>query len=132
MFLRVASQWETRHGFCDAVSGGRDWERCISVERCRDHHVARLRAERGSADLPDRQYWLLGWLSMNGPPTLGALAEMLHVQPPSMTRTVDTLVEQCLVRSSEHPTDGRKVVVSLTDAGVRVVRSDAQINRSTT
>lgn len=82
----------------------------------------RMRAERGSADLPDHQYSVLGWLNMNGPLTPGALAEMQHVQPPSMTRTVNTLVELGLVRKSEHPTDGRQVVVSLTDAGVTEVK----------
>ncbi|NMM16981.1 MAG: MarR family transcriptional regulator [Cellulomonas sp.] len=82
----------------------------------------RLRAERGSADLPDHQYSVLGWLSKNGPLAPGVLAEMQHVQPPSMTRSVNTLVELGLVRKSEHPTDGRQVVVSLTDAGVTEVK----------
>jgi len=82
----------------------------------------RMRAERGSADLPDHQYSVLGWLNMSGPLTPGALAEMQHVQPPSMTRTVNTLVELGLVQKAEHPTDGRQVVVSLTEAGVREVK----------
>ncbi|MGV8978452.1 MAG: MarR family winged helix-turn-helix transcriptional regulator [Cellulomonas sp.] len=82
----------------------------------------RLRAERGSADLPDHQYSVLGWLNINGPLTPGMLAEMQHVQPPSMTRTVNTLVELGLAQKAEHPTDGRQVVVSLTDAGLREVK----------
>jgi DNA-binding MarR family transcriptional regulator len=81
----------------------------------------RLRAERGAADLPDHQYTVLGWLNMHGPLTPGVLAEMQHVQPPSMTRTVNMLVELGLVQKSEHPTDGRQVVVSLTGAGVTEV-----------
>jgi DNA-binding MarR family transcriptional regulator len=82
----------------------------------------RLRAERGAADLPDHQYSVLGWLEMNGPLTPGVLADMQHVQPPSMTRTVNTLVELGLVEKTEHPTDGRQVVVSLTEAGVTEVK----------
>ena len=38
-----------------------------------------------------------------------------------MTRTVNGLVELGLVAKAEHPTDGRQVVVSLTDAGVAEV-----------
>jgi DNA-binding MarR family transcriptional regulator len=94
----------------------------------------RLRAERGTADLPDHQYSVLGWLNGSGSLTPGALAEMQHVQPPSMTRTVNTLVELGLVRKSEHPTDGRQVVVSLTEVGVievkeTVRRRDAWLTR---
>ena len=44
-------------------------------------------------------------------------AERERIQPPSMTRTVNSLVELGLVAKAEHPTDGRQVVVSLTVAG---------------
>lgn len=46
-----------------------------------------------------------------------ALAEDQHVQPPHMTRLVNALVAAGLVRRDEHPTDGRQVVVSITEAG---------------
>jgi DNA-binding MarR family transcriptional regulator len=39
-----------------------------------------------------------------------------------MTRTVNALVEIGFVQKSEHPTDGRQVVVSLTEAGEAEVR----------
>ncbi|GEP70369.1 MarR family transcriptional regulator [Cellulomonas soli] len=77
----------------------------------------RLKAERGDADLPDPQFNVLAFLHRDGPMTPGQLAEAEHVQPPSMTRTVNCLVELGFVRKDEHPTDGRLVVVSLTDAG---------------
>ena len=48
-------------------------------------------------------------------------AERERIQPPSMTRTVNSLVELGLVGKAEHPTDGRQVVVSLTGAGVAEV-----------
>ncbi|MGN8244976.1 MarR family winged helix-turn-helix transcriptional regulator [Cellulomonas soli] len=77
----------------------------------------RLKAERGDAALPDPQFNVLAFLHRDGPMTPGQLAEAEHVQPPSMTRTVNCLVELGFVRKDEHPTDGRQVVVSLTEEG---------------
>ena len=81
----------------------------------------RIRAERGEAGLTDPQFTVLAWLTKEGPLTPGQLAERERIQPPSMTRTVNGLVELGLVAKAEHPTDGRQVVVSLTDAGVAEV-----------
>jgi len=81
----------------------------------------RIRAERGAAGLTDPQYTVLVWLIKQGPMTPGQLAERERIQPPSMTRTVNSLVDLGLVAKSEHPTDGRQVVVTLTDAGVAEV-----------
>ena len=77
----------------------------------------RIRAERGGAGLADPQYTVLLWLTKQGPLTPGQLAELERVQPPSMTRTVNCLADLDLVAKAPHPTDGRQVVVTLTDAG---------------
>jgi DNA-binding MarR family transcriptional regulator len=82
----------------------------------------RIRSRRGAADLPDPQFNVLAILLREGPLTPGVLADTEHVQPPSMTRTVNALVELGFVRKSEHPTDGRQVVVSLTEPGEAEVR----------
>jgi len=81
----------------------------------------RMRMER-SDDITDGQYSVLHALATMGPLTPGALAERDHVQPPSMTRTVATLVEAGLVSRCEHATDRRQVVVTITAAGEREVR----------
>lgn len=49
--------------------------------------------------------------------TPGALASREKVQPPSMTRVVASLAELGLVERSPHPTDGRQVVVTLSESG---------------
>jgi DNA-binding MarR family transcriptional regulator len=77
----------------------------------------RIRAERGGAGLADPQYTVLLWLNKRGPLTPGQLAELERVQPPSMTRTVNCLADLGLVAKAAHPTDGRQVVVTLTDSG---------------
>lgn len=82
----------------------------------------RIRLQRGDVGLSDPQYTVLVLLSKRGPLTPGQLAELERIQPPSMTRTVNGLVELGLVTKDEHPTDGRQVVVSLTEAGKAEVR----------
>ncbi|WP_298461460.1 MarR family winged helix-turn-helix transcriptional regulator [uncultured Cellulomonas sp.] len=82
----------------------------------------RMRLERSSEEITDGQYSVLAALSKQGAMTPGELAEREHVQPPSMTRTVARLVEVGLVSRSEHPTDGRQVLVTITPAGDQEVR----------
>lgn len=84
--------------------------------------VRRLRLERSDERITDGQYSALAALANRGPMTPSALAELEHVQPPPMTRTVNRLAEHGLVRRDEHPTDGRQVLVSITDAGLAEVR----------
>jgi DNA-binding MarR family transcriptional regulator len=82
----------------------------------------RIRNQRGEVGLSDPQYTVLVWLTKKGSLTPGQLAELERIQPPSMTRTVNGLAELGLVAKDEHPTDGRQVVVSLTEAGRAEVR----------
>lgn len=84
--------------------------------------VRRLRFERSSEGISDGQYAALAALANRGPMTPSALAQDQHVQPPPMTRTINALVAAGLVRRDDHPTDGRQVVVSLTEAGEAEVR----------
>jgi DNA-binding MarR family transcriptional regulator len=95
----------------------------------------RLRNEREvSDDLSANQLAVLGTLWRQGALTIGDLAAAEKVQPPSMTRTVTCLCEKGLVRRDPHPTDGRLVVVSLTDTAEGVIeesrrRKDAWLSQ---
>ena len=82
----------------------------------------RLRQERSTDDVTPGQYSVLAVLDRQGPLTPRELAAFEKVQPPSMTRTVAALADLGLVRRTEHPTDGRQVLVSLTPEGQVVVR----------
>lgn len=77
----------------------------------------RLRVEKSSEAISDAQYSVLAALDCDGALTPRALADREHVQPPSMTRIVNALVESGLVTRSDHPDDGRQVLVEITDAG---------------
>lgn len=83
--------------------------------------VRRIRQEKSSEAISDGQYSVLAWLDGRGPMTPGELADAEHVQPPSMTRTVNALVDAGLVERAGHPDDKRQVLVVLTDAGRREV-----------
>jgi len=75
----------------------------------------RLRAERGSDDLTLSQLAALGSLELHGECTVGELAHIERVKPPSMTRIVNSLVEAGLMVRRPHDVDGRQVMVGLTD-----------------
>ena len=56
--------------------------------------------------------------------TIGELAQAEGVQPPSMTRTVTCLEDGGYVARQPHATDGRQVVVTVTDRGRETVLAD--------
>jgi DNA-binding MarR family transcriptional regulator len=85
----------------------------------------RLRSERDpSHDLSLNQLSVLGILYRRGAMTVGEIAAQERVQPPSMTRTVNCLAEIGLVERQRHATDGRQVVVDLTETGRGIVTED--------
>lgn len=81
----------------------------------------RLRQERSEAELSASQLSALAWISVDGPLTIGRLAELERVTAPSMNRTVNRLVDSGYVMRAGSPDDGRKVLVSTTEAGDTVV-----------
>jgi DNA-binding MarR family transcriptional regulator len=81
----------------------------------------RLRAQ-ASGGLSVTQQAALAALDRHESMTPRALAEHERVQPPSMTRVIAALEEQGLVARSPHPTDGRQVVLNLTEQGRELLR----------
>jgi DNA-binding MarR family transcriptional regulator len=67
---------------------------------------------------------VLGALYRKGDLTVGELAAHERVQPPSMTRQVTGLEDGGYVARRPHETDGRVVVVSITEAGRDAVLTD--------
>lgn len=86
----------------------------------------RMRTQRAVDSMSDGQFAVLAALWVHGPHTLGELAERERVSAPSMNRTVNCLQESGYVVRSADESDGRKVVISLTDAGRVVVDETAR------
>lgn len=85
---------------------------CMRVSR-------RVRFET-TTNLAPHQFSVLVWL-VDGPRTAGELAEHERVTAPSMTRTVTGLVDRGWVVRSTDESDGRVVVLSLTEAGQQLI-----------
>jgi DNA-binding MarR family transcriptional regulator len=83
----------------------------------------RLRTERHS-DLTPNQLSALGTMRSQGALTLSALAAHEKVQPPSMNRTVNGLAERGLIRREPHPTDGRQVLLTISQTGDRILDAE--------
>ncbi len=84
----------------------------------------RLRTERVSDDLTLSQWAVLGSLERLGGMTVGELARVERVKPPSMTRIVNSLADAGLVVRRPHEADGRQVVVDLTDEALSLLTED--------
>jgi DNA-binding MarR family transcriptional regulator len=80
----------------------------------------RLRQVRPLGELTQTQLSALTSLELAGALTPRELADAERVQPPTLTKIIARLEEQGLVQRAPHPTDGRQVVLSATDAGRRV------------
>jgi DNA-binding MarR family transcriptional regulator len=98
----------------------------ISVSRL----ARRLRVERAGglaqSGLSDTQIAALAALERHTEMTPGELAEHEKVQPPSMTRVITALEERGFVLRAPHPTDGRQIVLTVTDDGTRLVNEVRQ------
>src|SRR5918994_335817 len=86
----------------------------------------RMRTQRAVDSMSDGQFAVLAALFVHGPYTLGELAERERVSSPSMNRTVNCLQESGYVTRAADESDGRKVVISLTDEGRAVVDETAR------
>ncbi|WP_332644027.1 MarR family winged helix-turn-helix transcriptional regulator [Aeromicrobium sp.] len=83
----------------------------------------RLRQER-QTDLTATQLSVLGSIMKLGPATPSAIAAHERVQPPSVTRILNCLVDEGLVSRDPHPDDGRQVLISLSDKGEDVLAEE--------
>lgn len=91
--------------------------------------VMRLRRRLANERHPDNELSInamavLGLLHRNGELTVGELAASERVQPPSMTRTINCLEEGGYVTRRPHDTDGRQVLVVLSELGRDTVLAD--------
>jgi DNA-binding MarR family transcriptional regulator len=77
----------------------------------------RVRQTRAVGDLTSSQLSALTSLQLAGALTPRELADVERVQPPTMTKIVGKLEERGLVVRTPHPTDGRQVILSATEAG---------------
>jgi DNA-binding MarR family transcriptional regulator len=86
----------------------------------------RLRNQRVDTSVTLTHLAALSTLKRHGPMSPGELAAHERVQPPSMTRVVVALEGMGLVSRTPHPTDGRQVIIGLTDAAEELLSAEAR------
>jgi DNA-binding MarR family transcriptional regulator len=95
--------------------------------------VRRLRQAHRPGELTLSEVSVLSRLDRDGPATPGALAVDERVRPQAMGATLAALEQRGLVARMPDPDDGRRVSMSVTDAGRRVLhdRRSASTRRMT-
>ena len=85
--------------------------------------VRRLRQVQTKGDLSLPETSALARLDRGGPATPGALAKQEQISPQSMGATLGTLEARGLIQRHPDPGDGRRAVMSLTETGLKVLRT---------
>jgi DNA-binding MarR family transcriptional regulator len=84
--------------------------------------VRRLRQAKAEGELTLPESSALSRLDRGGPATSAALAKLEQISPQSMGATLAGLEARGLVERASDPEDGRLVVISVTEAGLGVLR----------
>jgi DNA-binding MarR family transcriptional regulator len=95
--------------------------------------VRRLRQAHEPGELTLSEVSVLARLDRDGPATPTVLATCERVKPQAMGTTLAALEQRDLVARMPDPEDGRRVTMSITDAGRRLVldRRSASLQRMT-
>jgi DNA-binding MarR family transcriptional regulator len=84
--------------------------------------LRRLRQSRPAGELTLPEGSALTRLDRGGPATASELARLEQISPQSMGATLGALETRDLIQRHADPADGRRAVLSVTDAGQRVLR----------
>ena len=83
--------------------------------------VRRLRQVQLPGELTLAETWALKRLDLGGPATGSELAKQDRISPQSMGATLGVLEQRGLIERRRDPADGRRVVLSVTEAGHQLV-----------
>src|SRR5580693_2301649 len=85
--------------------------------------LRRLRQAQSDAELTLPETSALARLDRGGPATATALARLEQISPQSMGATLGALEARGLVQRRPDPEDGRQSVISVTEAGLQILRN---------
>jgi DNA-binding MarR family transcriptional regulator len=89
--------------------------------------LRRMRQARVDGELTVPETSALARLDRNGPATSSALAKLEQISPQSMGATLGALEARGLVERRPDAHDGRRVVLSVTEAGQQVLRDKRDV-----
>jgi DNA-binding MarR family transcriptional regulator len=85
------------------------------------HLMRYVRAQDTILGVPPAQLSALSVVVFGGKQSLSDLAKAEQVRPPTMSRIVEALVDDGLVKREVDKTDRRSVVITATEKGVRIM-----------
>jgi DNA-binding MarR family transcriptional regulator len=83
----------------------------------------RIRQTEAGGELTLPETSALAWLDRGGPSTAAALARLEQISPQSMGATLAALERRGLIERRPDPDDGRRMILSITGEGLRMLRS---------
>ena len=86
------------------------------------HLLRDVRTEDSAMGIGPAQASALSVVVFGGPLSLNELAEAEQVRPPTMSRVVEALVREGLVRREANRDDRRSIIISSTDKGTKIIR----------
>ncbi len=85
------------------------------------HLLRHVRVQDSATGLPPARLSALSVLVFGGAMSLNALAKAEQVRPPTMSRIVDALEAEKLIRRTVNPQDRRAVVLETTEKGTAIL-----------
>ncbi len=85
------------------------------------HLLRDVRTEDSAMGIGPAQASALSVVVFGGPLSLNELAEAEQVRPPTMSRVVEALVREGLVRREANRDDRRSIIISSTDKGTKII-----------
>lgn len=85
------------------------------------HLMRYVRAQDTALGVPPGQLSALSVIVFGGKTSLSELAKAEQVRPPTMSRIIDALVRDGLVRRETDKTDRRSIIITATEKGTRIM-----------
>ncbi|QKV20302.1 homoprotocatechuate degradation operon regulator HpaR [Oricola thermophila] len=96
----------------------------IALLRARERVMGPIRAMLADAGVTEQQWRVLRVLDENGAMDPTEIAERSCLLLPSLTRILQALSEKGYVNRTPHPTDGRRLQITITSAGHDFIASN--------
>lgn len=96
----------------------------IALLRAREAVMERYRPHLASCGVTEQQWRVLRVLAESGPLEAGLVAQAACILPPSLTRITRTLDAAGWVTARRAETDGRRLILTLTEEGYAFLRAN--------
>lgn len=96
----------------------------IALLRAREKVMGPIRAMLANAGVTEQQWRVLRVLNERGPLDPTEIADRSCLLLPSLTRILQTLEAKGLVTREAHPTDRRRLVITITDGGRSLIEAN--------